>query len=418
MATAFLRKDTQAIYYKLQRDDGAWRNVKAPQDIQAIAESSPPTAVRVAKRRAEAIQESLAEWSVSLDPNLLDQLAAEGVDPIKFVSIDAGAVAPHRQAIAAINEFIATGRPDLEQSTRDFYAGYLRIFLGWLKERYPTGSRLPLSEALSAETLHAYAAWRADDIKARVATKHGRRAQKADVQALAALEKWAYHRGLIEARGVRDRMSVPSQPRRERKLPTEKQLEKLLADSQKYKPMQIKTHNPRWLWIHLAIEAGMRIREIRYLQWKDFDLDNLDEASVHLVNKPAYGFRLKNNQERTLPIRREFAQLIIDYREKILPAFRQPHVLVFNRGLYKPDHSSPCPAPKDLKRVVKNAGIEWDGLHTFRVLACVRWFTLRIPPAVIARLMGHNSLDVTYNVYGNHIQGRDWQKQVRELLEK
>jgi integrase len=155
------------------------------------------------------------------------------------------------------------------------------------------------------------------------------------------------------------------------------------------------------LLFSLLLKTGLREREVAHLEWADI---SLSRRTLQVRSKPAHGHRIKDAEERELPIPEELATQLQSYRSTVPGSYR----LVFGKKGGK--HDSPDGhLLRRLKLLVKNAELNcrvcnacmavgecerWF-LHKFRATFCTTLLRSGMDLRTVQRLAGHSDLAST-----------------------
>jgi integrase len=233
--------------------------------------------------------------------------------------------------------------------------------------------RVWLDEVRREDVLKFHTALRARGCSPRtVANKHAR------------LASWLRFAGLPTA-------LLPPKPRHDEQLPTiytREQVAAILAAADN-KTMR--------LAIGLALKCGLREQEIVHLEWSDI---SRAEKMLRVRSKPRLGFRVKDAEERDLPIP---ADLLAELEQA---AGEKERGLVVSTRSGKANHK----LLRTLKRLAKAAGLncghcdgcagllqecqEWT-LHKFRRTYCTLLLRNRFDVRTVQALMGHADMAST-----------------------
>jgi len=143
---------------------------------------------------------------------------------------------------------------------------------------------------------------------------------------------------------------------------------------------------PNWFPMHhLALRTGMRLGELRGLQWPSVDLKcgrlTVERALVREVLGPP-----KNGRTRTIPLRGETHAIMTAHRH-----LRGKFVFCKESGL----PTSRNTARNVIWRTCKRAGLRQFGWHTLRHTFASHLAMKGVPMRVIQELMGHATIEMT-----------------------
>jgi integrase len=144
----------------------------------------------------------------------------------------------------------------------------------------------------------------------------------------------------------------------------------------------------------LALQAGLREQELMHLEWTDI---NFNRRVLRVTSKPAWGFVIKDKDEREVPIGVELLDLLSSYKKAC------KGTLVTGTSGNKPDTK----LLRTLKRLVKKAGLNCKAckpcqtrgecerwyLHKFRSTCITRWLRAGIDLRTVMQLSGHSDLE-------------------------
>lgn len=153
------------------------------------------------------------------------------------------------------------------------------------------------------------------------------------------------------------------------------------------------------LLFRVFIQTGLREQEAMYLEWTDIDPDRKILSLKSKVKR--FGFRLKDFEERELPLNDDLLERLLAFRRYQL----EHGTLIFpRRG--KPDGHM----LRTLKRLVRAAGLncgECGGclseskecekwyLHKFRATYCTKLLRSGVDIRTVQAMMGHSDLEST-----------------------
>jgi integrase len=147
----------------------------------------------------------------------------------------------------------------------------------------------------------------------------------------------------------------------------------------------------------LALQCGLREQELMHVQWADL---NLVKRTLHVRSKPEWGFKVKDKEERIMPIPNVLLPLLSAFKEKS----RGKLFITGTAGNRPNTHLL-----RTLKRLVKSAYlhcgscascIEHDEceqwfLHKFRATYCTTLLRGGVDIRTVQKLMGHSDLAST-----------------------
>ncbi|WP_420239205.1 tyrosine-type recombinase/integrase [Telmatobacter bradus] len=183
---------------------------------------------------------------------------------------------------------------------------------------------------------------------------------------------------------------IPPEPRYDVELPTMYSREQIASILQAADPYMR-------LVVSLALKCGLRDQEIVHLEWRDIDWH---DAVLRVRSKPVYGFRVKDSEERDIPVQDD---LLVE-----LGAWRTKHeksVLALGTKSDKPNRH----LLRVLKSLAKKAGLncghceacassgqceQWT-LHKFRRTYCTTLLRSGIDLRTAQAFMGHADMAST-----------------------
>jgi integrase len=138
------------------------------------------------------------------------------------------------------------------------------------------------------------------------------------------------------------------------------------------------------LVFQLALTLGVRDQELMFLEMSDIDFETM---TVTIHSKTENGFRIKDGEERRMPLRRDVAELIRAY-DKAHPGIRW----LTCRPDGEPDHH----LLKIAKRIGKRAGLTCRVfLHKFRSTYATQLLRDKVDLRTVQILMGHTDIKTT-----------------------
>jgi integrase len=155
------------------------------------------------------------------------------------------------------------------------------------------------------------------------------------------------------------------------------------------------------LLYNLLLQTGLRDKEARHLEWVDI---SYAQCTLKVVSKPRYKHKIKDAEERELPLTGELVAMLQAYGSQLPPSYR----LVFGRDKGKRD------APNssmlyNLKILAREAGVlcgtceqcfagtgceRWF-LHKFRATYCTTLLRDGMDIVTVQKMMGHSDLAST-----------------------
>lgn len=153
------------------------------------------------------------------------------------------------------------------------------------------------------------------------------------------------------------------------------------------------------LLFRVLTQTGLREQEAMHLEWTDIDPDRKILSLKSKVKK--YGFRLKDFEERELPLNDDLLQRLMAYKKEKANG----SVLIFPKNGHPDGHML-----RTLKRLVRTAGLNcgecesclrksrecenWY-LHKFRATYCTKLLRSGIDIRTVQAMMGHVDLEST-----------------------
>jgi integrase len=151
----------------------------------------------------------------------------------------------------------------------------------------------------------------------------------------------------------------------------------------------------------LLLQTGLREREAMHLEWTDI---SYARRTLQVRSKPRYKHKIKDSEERELPLSKALISQFQAYRKQIPEEFR----LVFGRQSGKLDKPEGHQL-RHLKLLVKDAGLNCGSceqcikgmgcdnwfLHKFRATYCTTLLRDGMDLRTVQRLMGHSDLAST-----------------------
>jgi integrase len=163
--------------------------------------------------------------------------------------------------------------------------------------------------------------------------------------------------------------------------------------------------------LHLGLGLGLREQEIMHAEWVDLDWRH---HSFHVCSKPAYGFRVKDKEERHVAIPDTAFNWLKEWRAKNPNA----RLIAGTAGDNPNTHLL-----RTLKRMAKNADLNCGecagckgrgqecrkfGLHTMRRTYCTGLIRGGADIKTVQQWMGHADIETTL-IYQKHVDARSKQ---------
>ena len=200
---------------------------------------------------------------------------------------------------------------------------------------------------------------------------------------------------------------IPADPTIGIKLPsatkTKKKTREILAYTAKEQEKMQKQiwslpYNIGWLAVGFMIETGLRSGELLALKWTDIQMEQ-HRMHVHativnpMYNTAEYQDSPKSrSSNRILPLTPKATAIL-----KILIARRETEWVFEQDG----ERYTYQKLTYQTKRLCKECGVKFYGEHAFRHTFATNCYYKGIDVKILSRLMGHSSVQVTYNVYIN-----------------
>lgn len=156
--------------------------------------------------------------------------------------------------------------------------------------------------------------------------------------------------------------------------------------------------------VELAIFTGMRASELRGLPWSNLDLR---EGTVRVEQradaKGLIGPPKSGAGNRTISLPPRVVKVLKEWK-LACPAHEAD--LVFPSAKGKP-LSHHVLTKFHVAPLLKAAGVPHYGMHSFRHAAASLWIEQGLNPKRVQTLMGHKSIQVTFDTYGHLFEQRD-----------
>lgn len=171
-------------------------------------------------------------------------------------------------------------------------------------------------------------------------------------------------------------------------------------DEQKriYSNIRLEPGNTGYLAVGFMIETGLRSGELLALKWTDIELERC-RMKVHatiinpMYNTAEYQDSTKSkSSNRIVPLTPKAISIL----KQLLP--RRKTEWVFEQDNERYTYQK---LVYQTKRLCKASGVEYHGEHVFRHTFATNCYYKGIDVKILSRLMGHSSVQVTYNIYVN-----------------
>jgi integrase len=166
-------------------------------------------------------------------------------------------------------------------------------------------------------------------------------------------------------------------PRYEKKLPvvfSPEQIELLLAACKKLK------HK---LLVNIPWKTGLRDQELQHLCWTDV---SFSEKKLRVRGKPEYNWRIKDSEQRDLPLPPDLVAMLKEWREA-----NPKTKLVLGTGNDRPNTKF----LRMLKAIAKRAGVADAELHSFRRTYATTLLRKGVDIRTVQMLLGHSDIEST-----------------------
>jgi len=203
-----------------------------------------------------------------------------------------------------------------------------------------------------------------------------------------------------------DKDRIPPGPNPEKTLPTiytQQELGTILGGAGDYLR----------LVLELALKCGLRDQELMHLEWGDI---HHEDATLRVTSKPHWKFKIKDSEERDIPVPTDLLDRLADWRTK-----HPKTKLVIGTKSDKPNGKLLRTLKRTAKRLELNCGAcegckstnaecqQWT-LHKFRRTYCTGLLRNNFDLRTVQHFMGHADLASTMRYLrpatGKESQGR------------
>ena len=134
-----------------------------------------------------------------------------------------------------------------------------------------------------------------------------------------------------------------------------------------------------------AYYLGLRKMELVYLEWQDIDFAN---NVVYVRSKPEN--RIKDSEERTIPINRKLREILLSLPRRDRFVFLTPSGTTWKNNLYR-----------EFQKVVRETGLSNVNFQILRETFGSHLLRKGISVYLVSRYLGHSSVDVTTKHYAH-----------------
>lgn len=280
---------------------------------------------------------------------------------------------------------------------------------------------LHIVPAIGATKLSAVTAPAVQAFADELAKTQSRAMVKKIVGSLSMIFTDAVRRGRVATNPVREvRVDLPKRDKGRPEMPTTVELQAILkATPEKHRPL-----------IFTAAFSGLRASELRGLPWRDVDLE---AGEIHVTQRAdpynVIGSPKSDAGTRTVPVGPKVVSLLREWKERCP---KGEHDLVFPNGagnieshanmlqrIFWPIQlaagvSVPTGEKDEAGKPMRKAKYS---LHALRHAAAAMWIAQGVTAKRIQVLMGHASIQQTFDQYGYLIEKRDDDKTAAKAIE-
>lgn len=222
----------------------------------------------------------------------------------------------------------------------------------------------------------------------------------------------AQARGLV-AQNVALAVKVPNAPRRGNKviIPSKAELRAILAAAASSENLMARA------MVELIIYTGLRASEVRGLAWRSVDLGNgkvrvdsrADARGGHGAPKSVAGVRVVPIPAVLVATLREWKLACPHHADNLV--FPSPKGRVLSHGVMGKNYLKPILIAAGVTKPGKDededeAAAKYTA-HVFRHAAASLWIEQGLNPKRVQTLVGHSSIQVTFDTYGHLFEERD-----------
>ena len=230
------------------------------------------------------------------------------------------------------------------------------------------------------------------------------------LRTLKAIITYAQERGLV-AQNVALAVKVAKQPRRKAKIePLPKATLRAVL-----KACEGQGSGKASTLTVVAIYSGLRASELRGLSWPSVDLKKGSITVEQRADaKGDIGPPKSESGRRTIPLPNGAVKKLKEWK---LACPTSDLNLVFPSQSGKP-LSHRVMMLNLVEPILSTAGVEKLGMHAFRHAAASLWIDQKLSPKRVQYLMGHSSIQVTFDTYGHLFEQADQDRQDADAIEQ
>ena len=166
-----------------------------------------------------------------------------------------------------------------------------------------------------------------------------------------------------------------------------------------WKKIAVNLDNVGYSAVAFQMETGLRVGELLALKWNDIQLDRC-RMRIHATilnpqytNVASYQDSAKSkSSNRTIPLTPKAIGILKRLKEKRMTEW------VFEQDGKRYSYQK---LTYQTKKLCKEAGVKYYGEHVFRHTFATNCYYKGIDIKILSRMMGHSSVQVTYNIYVN-----------------
>lgn len=286
----------------------------------------------------------------------------------------------------------------LEPTTLASYEQHVRLHI------VPTCGTLRLGE-LTAPTAH--------EIAGRWNKKLSAPMAKRVLQSFKAIVDQAMREGRVAQNVVSVVKSRRSRREMHKEIPSKKMLRDILRRADHSNVAGVRP------LIYLTIFTGLRVSELRALQWQDINFERgtlsvRDRAN----NRGVLGLPKSKAGTRTIPLTSKTMEVLKAWKHScpnssqgwLFPSVKGRVMAyeVMRKHMFDPIVNANGKDGEDAPRF---------GFHAFRHAAASLWIEQNLSPKKVQELMGHSSISMTFDTYGHLFAAREGDGHIAEAME-